>query len=284
MTNNGSRQLSLFGDDEIRPEVRRIGRDEKFNDYESFVERFEVKKTTDDCYTPREVYDVVRDYVNELMPLGDRPVVRPFFPGGDYRRFAYPEDCIVIDNPPFSIISQIVRFYITAGIDFFLFAPHLTLFSPKADCCCIVAGADIRYENGAVVKTSFLTNVVKDLRVWVNPDIARRIEAAQQTEKRTVEKKEYPPNLITSALLGKILSQGIELKIPADECAYIHNLDALKAADKTVFGGGILISERAAAERAAAERAAREARRGRVVELSERERRIIEKLNGHGTG
>lgn len=264
-----TKQLSLFGEEELKPEVKRIGRDEKFNDYETFVDRFTVKKTTDDCYTPREVYDVVRAYVGELTDLTDRPIVRPFYPGGDYRNFTYPDGCIVIDNPPFSIISQIVRFYIGAKIDFFLFAPHLTLFSPKADCCCIVAGADIRYENGAVVKTSFLTSVVPDLRVWVNPEIAQRIEQAQQTEKRTVEKKEYPPNLITSALLGKILSQGIELKIPADECTYIHNLDALKAADKTVFGGGILISERAA----------REARRGRVVELSEREKKIIERLN-----
>lgn len=259
--------------------VKRIGRSESFNDYETFVDKFEVKKTTDDCYTPREVFDAVKTYVGELVDLTDRPVVRPFFPGGDYKNFTYPEDCVVIDNPPFSIITQIVRFYLAAKIDFFLFAPHLTLFSPKADCCCIVAGADIRYENGAVVKTSFLTNLVTDTRVWVNPELAARIEAVQAVEKRTVEKKEYPMHVISSALLGKILSQGIEFKIPASECHYINTLDAMKDADKTIFGGGILISERAAKERAAKERAAREARKGRVVELSEREKRIVEKLS-----
>ena len=181
-------QLTIFGEEETRPTVKRICRNEKFNDYETFVDRFDVKKTTDDCYTPREVYDVVKAYAGELADLTDRPVVRPFFPGGDYRNFTYPEDCVVIDNPPFSIITQIVRFYLAAKIDFFLFAPHLTLFTPGAECCCIVAGADIRYENGAIVKTSFLTNLVPDIRVWVNPELAERIEAVQAVEKRTVEK------------------------------------------------------------------------------------------------
>ena len=276
-------QLTIFGEEETRPTVKRIGKNDYFNDYESFVDKFEVKKTTDDCYTPREVYDVVKAYAGELADLTDRPVVRPFFPGGDYRNFTYPEDCVVIDNPPFSIITQIVRFYLAAKIDFFLFAPHLTLFTPGAECCCIVAGADIRYENGAIVKTSFLTNLVPDIRVWVNPELAERIEAVQAVEKRTVEKKEYPMHLISSALLGKILAQGIDFKIPASECYFVRTLDAMKDADKTVFGGGFLISERAAKEReakeqAAKERAAREASKGRVINLSDREKRIVEKL------
>lgn len=29
-------------------------KNEKFNDYKAFVEKFEHKKTTDDCYTPPE--------------------------------------------------------------------------------------------------------------------------------------------------------------------------------------------------------------------------------------
>lgn len=43
--------------------------------------------------------------------MGGRTIVRPFWPGGDYEDFDYPTGCVVIDNPPFSILSKIVRFY-----------------------------------------------------------------------------------------------------------------------------------------------------------------------------
>ena len=37
-------------------------REEKFNDYAGFVEKFKPKKTTDDCYTPPAVYEAVKDW------------------------------------------------------------------------------------------------------------------------------------------------------------------------------------------------------------------------------
>ena len=37
-------------------------REEKFNDYAGFVEKFKPKKTTDDCYTPPMVYEAVKDW------------------------------------------------------------------------------------------------------------------------------------------------------------------------------------------------------------------------------
>ena len=40
-------------------------RQETFNDYEGFVEKFKPKKTTDDCYTPKEVYDVILEWAVE---------------------------------------------------------------------------------------------------------------------------------------------------------------------------------------------------------------------------
>ena len=36
-----------------------------FEDYDGFVEKFKPKKTTDDCYTPPEVYEVVASWVEE---------------------------------------------------------------------------------------------------------------------------------------------------------------------------------------------------------------------------
>ena len=105
----------------------------KFNDYEGFVDKFKPKKTTDDCYTPPAVYQAVLDYVKETYNLPDDTLVlRPFYPGGDYESVEYPEGCIVIDNPPFSIFSKIVDFYTKRGIRFFLFAPALTTLGPVA--------------------------------------------------------------------------------------------------------------------------------------------------------
>ena len=49
---------------------------------------------------------------------------------------------------------------------------------------------------------------------------------------------------------------------------------------KTVFGGGFLLSERAAAERAAAERAMAERAKAKRFTLSPREREIVKSMSG----
>lgn len=105
----------------------------KIDDYEGFVEKFKPKKTTDDCYTPACVYDAVVGYVGSIVDIEGKNIRRPFFPGGDYQREAesYGEEDIIIDNPPFSILASILRFYTARGIKFFIFAPALTLFSAR---------------------------------------------------------------------------------------------------------------------------------------------------------
>ena len=85
---------------------------EESEEYRQFVEKFKPKKTTDDCYTPPEIYQVVLDYVTERYGIDQNSVVRPFWPGGDYQAEEYPNGCCVVDNPPFSILSKIVDFYI----------------------------------------------------------------------------------------------------------------------------------------------------------------------------
>lgn len=114
-------------------------------EYEAFVDKFKPKKTTDDCYTPPDVYDTVLQWVSDEYGIQGRPVVRPFWPGGDYQHETYPAECVVIDNPPFSILSKICRWYLEHDIDFFLFAPYLTNFSADLPVNHIITDTTITY-------------------------------------------------------------------------------------------------------------------------------------------
>lgn len=108
---------------------------------------------------PPQVYDAVRDWACAEYSIDPAAIVRPFYPGGDYERFSYPERCVVLDNPPFSCLARIREFYQTLGIDYLLFAPALTMMGTDKADCCIAAGVQIIYENGANVNTGFVTNL-----------------------------------------------------------------------------------------------------------------------------
>ena len=160
----------------------------KSKTYEEFVEKFKPKLTTDDCYTPLEVYEAVKSWAVKEYKLEDREIVRPFYPGGDYEHFTYNDNTVVIDNPPFSILSRIIDFYLKRNIPFFLFAPHLTLFSGNRDICYLITGAKIIYENGANVSTSFITNM-DEYKIKVVPDLLKKIDTAQHKNRSTPPRK-----------------------------------------------------------------------------------------------
>ncbi len=250
---------------------------EKFNDYEAFVEKFKPKKTTDDCYTPQPVYDALLKWIDEnIMPLSGVEILRPFYPGGDYENFDYPPGAVVIDNPPFSMISKICRFYQERGIKYFLFAPHLTLFSSTIAETYVVASAHIIYENGAYIATSFLTNMVTDgTKIMLRGDLNEILELASKRHTNKHRKISYPVQVISAATLGRLCTQGIIWHIPASELHPTRKLDNTKG---QIFGRGFYLSERAAAERAAAERAAAERAAAEKIELSDREWQIIKSL------
>ena len=287
------KQLTLFDEIKVKPKQKETpgrSRDEIFEDYDGFVKKFETKKTTDDCYTPEEVYKVILDFVGNLTSLDGRPIVRPFYPGGDFVNYEYPENCVVVDNPPFSILSKIVRFYSAHNVPFFLFGPSLTLFTaPDCDVTYIIADADIVYENGAVVRTGFVTNLCPDIRIWCCPELKKAIAKAQETPSKQKRGFVYPDNIVTAATLGRLAAHQTELIIRKKDCQYIADSDSAKAQGRSLFGGGFILSdraaaeraaaERAAAERAAAERAAAERKKASLLNLSPRERRLIEHLN-----
>ena len=151
-------------------------------EYEAFVDKFKPKLTTDDCYTPPEVYEMVKNWACAKYGIDPAKIVRPFYPGGDYESFDYSGGAVVVDNPPFSKLVPICKFYLSEGVPFFLFAPELTVFSGRSiftQINHIVSGCAIKYENGALVKTGFVTSFDAHIAAMTAPDLGRAILAAQ---------------------------------------------------------------------------------------------------------
>ena len=244
---------------------------ESSEEYDAFMEKFKPKLTTDDCYTPKNIYETIRDWAVEHYGLQDAPIIRPFYPGGDYEREIYPDGCVVIDNPPFSILSKICRFYMEHGVRFFLFAPALTLFSIAAGTCnYLPIGANVTYENGATVNTAFVTNlgawkIETDLKLY------SAIKAADDTNRHESAAELpgyiYPDCVLTPATIIKT-SRRESFRILPEDAVFIRALDAQRERKAAIYGGGFLLSEKAAAEKAAAH----------VWELSDREKAIVAAL------
>ena len=288
--------VSLTGFDEIQNnEADWVSREEKDwdarqegnDEYNAFLDKFDAPKTTDDCYTPDNIYDAVADWVAKEWNLDRKKFMRPFYPGGDYQKEQYPKGAVVVDNPPFSILSEIIRWYCERGIRFFLFAPTLSLFTAVgADVEYMPVGVCILYENGATVNTSFIDNL-GDSRIYCSPELYEAVEAANdanlEAARKDLPKYEYPVEAVLAAKVYQLSKYGQTFKIPKSECVYQNRLDAQKETGKDAYGGLFLISERAAAERAAAERAAAERAATTKWKLSEREREIIHGLGRSGS-
>lgn len=231
--------------------------------YEQFVEKFKPKKTTDDCFTPEPVYEAVANWACERYGVQREQMVRPFWPGRDYQADDYSPDCVVCDNPPFSIYAQILQWFSERGISFFLFAPTLTLFScPKASVCYIPCGVTVTYENGAQVNTSFATNLDR-ARLRTAPTLYRTVKDANDTARKSKSRKHakyvYPDSVLTAAAAYQF-GRYVDFCVMPDDCRFIRQLDDQKAKGlkSGIFGGAFLLSENAAAERKAAEALAQE--------------------------
>lgn len=256
------------------------------SEYEAFVEKFKPKLTTDDCYTPPLVYDAVADWTASTYGLDRSCFVRPFYPGGDFENYPYPEGCVVVDNPPFSIMQKIIRIYCNRGVRFMLFCPGTTGLSKGIDtlqCTILATGAEIVYANGAVVNTSFVTNLETDYIVRSAPDLCRAIEAASREEKKKkkvkLPKYKYPPHVVTLAQVNYFSQHDTAYGVHRGDAIIINAMDDQRKHGKSCFGGGLLVSEKAAAAKAAAEKAAAEKAAPIEWRLSEREKKIVELLN-----
>lgn len=212
--------------------------------------------------------------------------VRPFIPDGDYQSLDYAPDSVVVDNPPFSILSEILKFYAQRNIKFFLFAPALTIFNQHlADMgiCAVCVGASITYDNGARVNTSFITNLEPDKHIAISaPGLYQAIKHADATQCKKMEKQlpkyVYPNNVLTAHMVNYLSKYGIDYALCSSDAYFIRALDDQRKHKKSIFGSGFLLSERAASEKAAANKAAAEKDAALRWQLSDRELEIIHRL------
>ena len=252
---------------------------EEDEEYQEFLEKFQLKKTTDDCYTPDVVYEAVANWVATKYGIDRAKFVRPFYPGGDYQREKYGKGEVVVDNPPFSILAEILNFYTEKGIKFFLFAPTLTLFSSSSSSStALPCGVAITYENGASVNTSFLTNLEdKAVRLRSEPSLYRAVKEANDENLREMHKElprySYDHHIITAPFVGALSRLGIDFEVPVKESEPISRLDAQKESGKAIYGKGYIVGERIFDEREKAER-----EKAERWELSAREREIVKRL------
>lgn len=264
-------------DDESRSKMVQATFADCSDDYRAFVKKFSRRvKNADDCYTPSAVYDAVLAWTRERYQISrSTPIVRPFYPGGDYEAFDYPPGCVVVDNPPFSILRPIIRFYAAREIRFFLFVPALTcLRACSRECKCgvvVASGANITYENGAFVRTAFCTNLSDDI-LEIAPEFGKMIsEANSQKPPRAVVRRSmrWPDGAICSS--ASLCSIHVPFRIPFSAAAPIDTLDR----HGKLFGGGLLLAP-AAVERV---RAAREkSNKCECVDLSPREIAMQKKI------
>lgn len=273
---------------EFREKIELGEMTEDNDEYLAFLDKFELKKTTDDCYTPENIYEVVANYVSEHYGCEKRKFIRPFYPGGDYQKEKYGPQSIVVDNPPFSIISQICRWYSEKNIKFFLFAPSLTSMSIKS-AQKIVVGVDIIYANKANVNTSFVTNM-DEYEIRSAPDLYEKINEENKKNIAKLRKVlpifKYPKELVRVTDIEKFSRNGIAFAVKKNSCVRINKLDSQKG--KTgIFGSAYLISQTALASREKAEielekQREKDSKKQREIEqrfvLSERERKIVESL------
>lgn len=254
---------------------------QSFIDYEGFVEKFKSKKTTDDCYTPPEVYDVIRDWACAEYGIDPEKIVRPFYPGGDYEAFDYSDGAVVVDNPPFSILTAITRFYNTNSIPFVLFAPTLSCFGIH-DVCHLITGIQIIYDNGAKINTSFVTNIDDDVAKSC-PELRNSIKDAldKTSSAKRNPKYGYPECVVTAATLERYAKRGVSFSLSKDECREIRALDEQRSSGKAIYGGGLIIGKSALEKKLEAdsvEASRTSACYDKIWRLSDRERAIVASL------
>ena len=100
----------------------------------------------------------------------------------------------------------------------------------------------ITYENGARVKTSFVTSYSGGIVAQTSPDLTKAINRENdrliKANRKELPKYDYPMNVITAAMMQRYARYGVDLKIRADDCIQVGSLDAQKQDGKVFLGPG----------------------------------------------
>lgn len=203
--------------------------------YDEFVNKFKPKLTTDDCYTPPKIYSVVLEWVEKYYGVNER-IIRPFNPNDDYKKYDY-TNAVVVDNPPFSILAEIIDYYLDNNIKFFLFAPALTCFkylTKNRKICILPIYVTITYENGARVCTGFVTNLENNA-ININAELYKLIKNCYEDKSR--RKVKHSCDYICVGNCNKLAKRGIDFKIKSFK-EFVRKKDNYE-----IFGGGALLHE-----------------------------------------
>lgn len=134
--------------------------------YENYIKRHNDPlrpKTKDDTFTPEGIYEALYDDIEDLLNLRHYKIERPFYPDKDYKEEAkkYTNNTVVFDNPPFSLLKEIIDFYNEKGIKYVLFCPGVLFLRYAVFAGGAIAGFDqIIYDNGAKISSALCTNML----------------------------------------------------------------------------------------------------------------------------
>lgn len=245
--------------------------------------------STDECYTPPAVYDTVLDYAVERYQLQGKHIVRPFIPGGDYQKYAYDKNDVVIDNPPFSMTTKITNWYIDHNIPFFLFVNGLYGVSLSrglhGKATVIVTNSNVSFYNKGSekrIKLGFVTNLdPKNIIIRGDAILTNKLNGL--VDKKSFKRFHYPDNVLKNNDILAALQRNVELKLTTDNCLFEDNLDYHKAQMHAkqqrfdVFGGGYLVNDKLYNE--FKESLKQDLPNTCCVTLSTREQKLIEQLN-----
>ena len=218
---------------------------EPIKDYDTWFNNLRQNvKTSDDVFTPTEIYEAILEYINEkIIPIDSIEIQRPFYPGGDYEKEAetYNEKSVVIDNPPFSICNKIVEFYTKNNIKFFIFTNGLTIFNYLTkDLHLLCPYVLLKYDNGARVNTCFIHNLLPK-GVTISGELRERLLKTIAKQKKEKKKYQYP-NEVLSVAQSLELAAAIKGEVTIKNYTSVSGLN-YKGKQKKVFCRAMILSK-----------------------------------------
>ena len=155
----------------------------------------------------------------------------------------------------------------------------------RPNCTYIGNGTTITYENGAVVNTSFVTNMLGDLVCTTAPELHRKLyevnKLTQKQGKKQIERLEYPDCVLRASTLHTFSHCGITFQISSRDGAVVSK--ACENSVKGEFGKSVVLSDTATAQKLAAQKLAAQKLAAQKLARSPNSKVIISRLNAPNT-